>query len=145
MFRKKTSNVEALKAAIEYVKSARAHASVGEYTVAKLDYDAAAGRRGRHSLSTRESSAWVAAMKCVGDNSTSEQGFTSFLDDCDLAGASAQRRRELQTRLLRLMQVAGPERAAALSEATIQRMLCLLFADTVRTGAPQPPEAATAA
>jgi len=69
-------------------------------------------------------------MKNVGENTTSEQGFTSFLDDCDLDSASAERRRELQTRLLRLMQVAGPERAASLSEATLQRMFCLLFADS---------------
>jgi len=94
--------------------------------------EVSANVHGRHSLSTRESSAWITAMKCVGESSTSEQGFTSFLDDCNITDASAQRRRELQTRLLRLMQVAGPERAASLSAATLQRMLCLLFADSVK-------------
>jgi len=88
--------------------------------------------KSRHSLTTRESSAWITAMKCVGNNQTCEQGFSSFLDDCDLSGASTQRRRELQTRLLRLMQVAGPERSASLSLATLQRMLSLLFAESIK-------------
>ena len=88
-------------------------------------------RRGpRRSLATADSSAWVAAMTHVCDAATAERGFAAFLDAWDAeapAAAPGARTRELQSRLLRLMQVAGPERAAPLSVHTVQRLLARLF------------------
>lgn len=87
-------------------------------------------RRGpRRSLATADSSAWVAAMTHVCDAATAERGFAAFLDawDAEAPAAPGARTRELQSRLLRLMQVAGPERAAPLSVHTVQRLLARLF------------------
>lgn len=93
--------------------------------------DGSVPRSPRRSLATADSSAWAAAMTHVCDPATAERGFAAFLDAWDAEGAAAAapaRTRELQSRLLRLMQVAGPKRAALLGAATVQRLLARLFA-----------------
>ena len=130
------------EAVIRFLHEDDAGSGVKTPVAAATPDDKSVRRNRRRSLTTAESSAWVTAMRCVGETATSERGFTSFLDNCDVASASPHRRRELQTRLLRLMQVAGPERAASLSAATIQRMMCLLFADGTTVGTEAPAGAA---
>lgn len=87
-----------------------------------------APRTPRRSLATADSSAWCTAMAHVCAPATAERGFAAFLDAWDVEAPAPRRTRELQSRLLRLMQVAGPERAAQLTPHTAQRLLARLFA-----------------